>query len=101
MAAPAEERNICSELHIFSPICHGVGLYRVTHKADRFAVDLLDLALIVQHNMRIYRRVFLRGMAFKADVSSFRVGATPQAISSSFVILLVTRQAFNLTIKKR
>ena len=101
MTAPAEERNICPEFHIFSLICHGVGLYRVTYKTDWFTVNLFDLAFTVQHGMRIYVRVFLLGVAFKTDVSSFCIGSIPQAIDSPLVILLVTCQAFDLTIKER
>ncbi len=101
MTAPAKEGDICPEFHIFRPICHGIGLYRVTHKTDWLSVDRYDFAFTVQHEMRVYRRVFLLGVAFKADLSSFCIRATPQAIGSSFVILLVTRQALNLAMKER
>ncbi|MGZ3579268.1 MAG: hypothetical protein ACXU98_09640, partial [Syntrophales bacterium] len=79
----------------------GIGLYGVTDKTDWFTVDRCDLAFTVQHDMRVYLRVFLLGVAFKTDFSSFCIGATSQATSSSFMILLVTRQALNLAMKER
>jgi hypothetical protein len=101
MTAPAEEGDIGPEFHIFRPVCHGIRLYGVTHKTDWFTVDRCDLAFTVQHHMRVYLRVFVFGVAFKADLSSFCIGATPQAIGSSLMILLVTRQALNLAMKER
>ncbi len=58
----------------------------MAQEADRLAVDLPVLMLIVQHQVRIDRREFFAGMALKANLSPIvLIGAAPQEFSRSLL----------------
>lgn len=105
MTAPAQKSDIGPEFHIVRIVQGRVGHLRMAQEADRFAVDLPEPMLIVQHQVRIDESVLFLRMTAKTDFPPVLVGAAVQQFFGPFVsrsaVDLVAGQARNLAIEKR
>lgn len=102
VTAPAEEGDVRSKSDISCPVLCGIRLYGMADETNRFAVNLEDQSIFIQHDMRIDLRVLVFRMALKAEFSSISIGTSPQEICApSGMILMVTGQTLDCSVKER
>jgi hypothetical protein len=95
VTAPAEKADIGPELDILGPVHLRIRRARMAYDADRHTANYFpEVALLIEHFVRIHPLIFLLVMTFEANVPLAKVRPLSQKVGPTrFVIIEMARYA--------